>query len=326
MNWHTPWQLVKDTFHEWSEDKAPRLGAALAYYSVFSIAPLLIIAIGSAGLVFGEKAARGEIVSQVGDTIGESAAQAIEDMVKHTYESGGGVWATIVGMVIMFIGATGVFVQLQDALNTVWKVAPKPGRGVMGMIRDRFLSFSVVLGIGFLLLVSLVASAALSALGKFLTPGALPGGAYLWEALNFVISLLSITLFFALLFKWLPDVKIAWRDVWIGAAATALLFTVGTLLIGVYLGESGTSSAFGAAGALVILLVWVYYSAQIVLLGAEFTRVYANRFGSHVVPADNAMPVRQDELARQGMPRMNDGTTKAGRARTEKVASQKNAT
>lgn len=296
------WQLLKETVHEWNADKAPRLGAALAYYTVFSIAPLLIIAIGIAGLVFGEQAARGEIGAQMEDTIGHPGAQAIQEMLANTHATGSCTWATVAGLVILLFGASGLFIELQDALNTIWKVTPKPGLGVGGMLRDRLLSFTVVLGTGFMLLVCLVISAALSAVVKFMTPAALPYGTHLWQAVNALVSLAFITLLFALIFKVLPDVKIAWRDVWVGALVTALLFTLGKFLIGLYLAQGSTTSAFGAAGSLVLVLLWVYYSSQILLLGAEFTRVYANRNGSPVHPADNAVPVTEAARLRQGLP------------------------
>src|SRR5262249_53433307 len=294
------WELLKATFYAWNEDKASRLGAALAYYTVFSIAPLLIIAIGIAGLVFGKAAAKGEIVSQIEKTIGLPAAQAIEEMLRHTHATGQSTTTTICGVVILLLGASGVFVQLQDALNTIWKVTPKPGRGFVEMVRDRFLSFMVVLSTGILLLVSLVISAALAPLGKFLTPDVLPGSTYLWQAVNNVLSLGLVTLLFALMYKVLPDARIAWSDVWIGALVTALLFTGGKYLIALYLGRSSMTSAFGAASSLVAILLWVYYSAQILLAGAEFTRVYACRHGSSIVPRENAMASPSWELTRQG--------------------------
>jgi membrane protein len=308
------WELTKSTFHEWNEDKAPRLGAALAYYSVFSIAPLLIVAIGVAGLVFGEQAARGEIIEQIETTVGQPGAQALQDVLLQTQESGTCTLATVVGLALMLFGASGVFVQLQDALNTIWKVAPKPGRALLEIVRDRLLSFSVVLGIGFLLLVSLVISASLSALNKFLTPESLPGGLALWQAINVVTSFALISLFFALLFKLLPDVRIPWRDVWIGAVVTALLFTVGKSLIGLYLGQSSTTSAFGAAASLVIVLLWVYYSAQILLLGAEFTRVYAAYVGSNVRPTSNAMLLAEQPINRVAVTPQRQQNQKASSA------------
>ena len=294
--------LVKETVSEWVDDRCARLGAALAFYSIFSIAPLLIIAIAIAGMVFGEEAARGEIVEQIGDTIGPPAAKAIEDMLAAAGSPEGSVWATILGIAILLLAASGVFLQLQDALNTIWRVTPKPGRTLANMVRERFLSFSVVFGAGFLLLVSLVVSAGLAALTKWLTPSAVPGGVLLWQAINFLISLGVITLLFAMIFKLLPDVNLSWRDVWFGAAATALLFSVGKFLIGLYLGQTTTSSAYGAAGSLVILLLWVYYSSQIVLLGAELTRVHLRRRGIVIEPRPNAVLLTCDDRIRQGLP------------------------
>jgi membrane protein len=241
------------------------MGAALAYYTVFSLAPLLLIAIGIASAVFGEEAAGGKIVEQIEQTVGTPAARAIQEMLKHTHESSGHALPTVVGILVLLFGASGVFVELQDALNTVWKVKPELGQGLLPWLRDRLMSFSVVLGTGFLLLVSLVVSAALSALNNFLTPASLPGGVYLWQGVNLLVSFAFITLLFGVIFKLLPDAPVAWRDVWVGAAVTALLFTLGKYLLGLYLGRSGTTSAFGAAGSLVLLLLWVYYSSQILL-------------------------------------------------------------
>lgn len=302
----TIWLLVKETTNEWLEDKASRLGAALAYYTIFSLAPLLIIAIGIAGLVFGEEAARGQIVIQLKQTTGEPTASAIEELLKNTHETGGSSLAAVLGLAIFLFGATGVFVQLQDALNTIWKVAPKPGRPILSMLRDRLLSFVLVFGTALLLLLLLVVSTTLAALHRFLSPDALPDVARWWQVINVLISLGASTLLFAMIFKILPDVRIAWRDVWIGAAVTAVLFTAGKYLLGLYLGQSSTTSAFGAAASLVIILLWVYYSAQILLFGAEFTRAYADRFGSHVHPAANAVRLTPEQLARQGIPRTAD--------------------
>jgi membrane protein len=305
------WSLVKNTFTEWSEDKAPRLGAALAYYTIFSLAPLLIIAVGVAGLVFGEKAARGEIVRQLKQTVGETAASAIEELLKNTQSTGTSSWAAVFGFIILFFGATGLFVQLQDALNTIWKVAPKPGRPLLTLLRDRLFSFLLVLGTASLLLILLLVSAVLSALNRFMSPEMLPGGTYWWQVINGLVSFGFSTLLFAMIFKILPDVRMAWRDVWIGAAVTALLFTAGKYLLGLYLGRSSTTSAFGAAASLVVLLLWIYYSAQILLFGAEFTRAYANQFGSQVRPTENAVALSPSELARQGMPRRHQIETAA---------------
>jgi membrane protein len=292
------YDVLKDTFNDFSGDKVPRLGAALAYYSIFSLAPLLIIAIGIASVIFGPSAARGEIVGQVHGTIGPSGAQAIQDMLQAADQSGGGVIATVIGVVVLIFGASGVFVQLQDALNTIWHVAPKPNRSWLATIRERFLSFAIVVTIGFLLLVSLIVSAALSAINKLLTPTTLPGGGLLWQAVNIAVSLGFVTLLLGLLYKVLPDVKVGWRPIWISALATATLFTVGKFLIGLYLAHSSTASAFGAAGSLVVILIWVYYSSQIILFGAELSRTLVRRAGLEILPADNALMVADEVMRR----------------------------
>jgi membrane protein len=292
------YELVRDTFNEWSEDKVPRLGAALAYYSMFSLAPLLIIAIAIATLFFGETSAQSGVMQQVEAAVGPSAAKAIGDMLSAAHQTGGYTAATVIGIVILLVGAGSVFVQLQDALNTIWKVTPRPGRPIWEIVRERFLSFLVVLGTGILLLASVVVSTTLSVFAKYWGSD----DVVLWQVINGITSFLFITVLFALLFKVLPDARVAWSDVWVGAAFTALLFTAGKYLIGLYLGQGTTASAFGAAGSLVIVLVWVYYSAQIILFGAEFTRVYADKYGAGVVPADHALPVTVAARARQGMP------------------------
>lgn len=300
------WEMVKTAGSNWVEDKVPRMGAALSYYTIFSLAPLLVIAIGLAGLIFGRDAAQHQIVGQIAGIVGEPAAKAIQEMLSHAWLSGASVWATVAGVIVLLVGSTGVFVELQDALNTIWKVAPKPGRPIWEMLRERFLSLTVVVGIAFLLLVSLVVSAALEALMKFLTPASLPGGATLWEVINNLVTFGFLVLLFAFMFKALPDVKIPWRSVWVGAVVTAVLFTLGKFLIGLYIGRTSTQSAFGAAGALVLILVWVYYSAQIFFFGVELTRAYALRTEEHVAPAEHAVPLTPQDLARQGIPRTED--------------------
>jgi membrane protein len=296
----TFFSLLRDTYNEWSADKVPRLGAALAYYSVFSIAPLIVIAIGAAGLIFGKDAAEKGIVHQIQDTVGKPVAQAIETMLVNVSDPGTSWLATLIGLATLLVGAAGVFGQLQDALNTVWKVTPKPGRGFRNFLRDRFMSLTMVLGTGFLLLISLIGSAVLAALSTSVSH-ALPGGVGVWQAINVVISFSVISGLFAMIYKFVPDVKVAWRDVWVGAVLAAILFTGGKFLLGWYLGQASTTSAFGAAGSLVVILLWVYYASQILLFGAEFTRVYAGRFGSGVEPAPNAMLVLPADLARQGL-------------------------
>ena len=289
MNLRAVLALLKETFSEWYGDNAPRLGAALAYYTVFSLSPLLIIVIAFAGLVFGREAAQGQIVAQMQGLIGEESARAIQAMIESARKPSSGIIATVIGILTLLVGATGVFGELHDALNTIWEVKPKSGLGLMAIIRDRFLSFAMVLGIGFLLLVSLAVSAGLAALGKFMD-GMLPGAIYIGEIVNFIISFGVIMLLFAMVYRILPDIEIAWSDVWIGAAFTSLLFTIGKFLIGLYLGRSSVASAYGAASSLAIILIWVYYSAQIFLFGAEFTQVYAKKYGSHSVAGQHAFP------------------------------------
>ncbi len=296
MDWYTVyssikprevWHLLKEAAEDWSHDRAPRLGAALAYYTVFSIVPLLVIIIAIIGLVFGREAAQSAIIEQIAALIGEQSARTIQDMIERADQPSSGILSTVIAVGTLLLGASGLFGQLQDALNTVWGIEPKEGRGIWGFIKDRFLSFVAVLGTGFLLLVSLVLSTALSAFGKWFS-GLLPLPEFILQAFNFVLSFAVIAGLFALIFKVLPDAHVAWRDVWIGAAITSALFTVGKLAIGLYLGKSNVGSAYGAAGSLVIVLVWVYYSAQILLYGAEFTQVYANRRGERIVATKDA--------------------------------------
>jgi len=292
-----PWGLLKETFSEWSNDKAPRLGAALSYYTIFSLAPLLVLVISIAGLVFGQKAAEGRLLDQLSQVVGTDAGVALQSMVAKAGQHRGGIIATIISIAVLMVGATGVVIELQDALNTVWKVVPKPGRGIKGLIRDRLLSIGIVLAFGFLFIVSLVASSALAAVGHVMSRW-LPGWVILGYVLNYGVSFGVIGVMLAMIFKILPDVKMAWKDVWLGAAVTSALFHLGKFLIGLYVGKASVGSTFGAAGSLAVLLVWIYYSTQLVLMGAEFTRAYANQFGSHVVPSDNAVAVPKTPLAR----------------------------
>ncbi len=302
MNLGAIWGLLKETVSEWSEDRVPRLGAALAYYTGFSLAPLLLIMISIAGLVFGREAVQGQIVEQLRGLVGNEGAEAIQGMMQSAARPRTGAFAAAISVATLLFGASGVFGALQDSLNTIWEVTPKPGRGVLGLIKDRFISFTMVLGMGFLLLVALFVSAALVALGTFLG-GILPAPEFVLQAINLVVSFAVITLLFAMIYKVLPDVEIRWGDVWIGAAFTALLFILGKFALGLYLGKSSMSSAYGAAGSLIVVLLWVYYSAQILFFGAEFTQVYANRFGSRVVPDEDAVPITEEARAEQGMPR-----------------------
>jgi membrane protein len=274
------WRVVRDAATSWVDDYAASMGAALAFYTLFSIAPLLLIVISVAGIVFGESAARGEIMAQISGLVGHDSARTIESMLEGLNRPGAGLLGTLVGLGALLIGATTVFAELQDAMDRIWRAPARPtGGGLWRLLRARLLSLGLVLGIGFLLMVSLIASAALAALGKWWAPW-FGEVAVLATALELLVSFALITAVFAMIYKWMPRVQVAWRDVWIGAALTALLFTVGKTLIGLYIGRSGVASPFGAAASLVVLLLWVYYSAQIFLLGAEFTWVYARRHGS----------------------------------------------
>jgi len=271
--------LFKQTFKEFGEDKAPRLGAALAYYTVFSIAPLLLIAIAIAGLVFGQEAAHKEISAQLGGLLGPQSAKGLEEMIESAAKPKTGTFATIIGFVTLFLGASGVFMQLKDALNTIWNVETKKASGILGFLKTRFLSIAMVCGVGFLLLVSLVFDALISGMGNYLDRR-IPGGEAILQTVQLVLSLALVTLLFAAIFRFLPDVRPLWRDVWFGAIFTAVLFVLGKFGLSIYLGKAAFGSTYGAAGSLVILLVWVYWSAQILFFGAELTQVYARTHGS----------------------------------------------
>lgn len=275
------WSLIRQTLQEWRSDNIPTQAAALAYFTVFSLAPLLVIVLAVLGLIYDQGEARRYIIEELRKLLGPEGADLISNMLEAANKRGTGVVATVVGLVTLFVGATGVFSHLQQTLNLIWEVKPR-ALSLWQQIQLRLISFGLILAVGFLILVSLVANALLSALSNSVM-GAL-GGGWLWRGLDFVVSLGVTTLLFALIYKFLPDTVIAWRDVWIGAIITALLFNLGRLAIGFYLGNSATTSVYGAAGSLVILLLWIYYSAQIVLLGAEFTQVYAHRHGSRATP------------------------------------------
>ncbi|MDZ4779112.1 MAG: YihY/virulence factor BrkB family protein [Planctomycetia bacterium] len=292
--------LVKQTFQDWQDDKAPRLGAALAYYSIFSLAPLLVVCLAVAGMFFDGDRVFDELEAQLSQLLGDKGAAAVEELLRAAQKPAQGTIATITGAIVLLWGASGVFAQLQDALNTIWEVKPKPGRGVWGTIKSRFLSFTMVLGTGFLLLISLVLSTFLQAVGAW-TSRTMGGPEWFLQALNLLGSYAVISLLFAMIFKFVPDAVIRWRDVWIGAAATAALFVVGKWAIGLYLGRGGISTAFGSAASLVLVLVWVYYSAQILFLGAEFTQAYASMYGSRVIPAPDAESTTVDDRAQEGL-------------------------
>jgi membrane protein len=288
--------LLKQTFTEWVDDKTPRLGAALSFYTIFSLAPLLVIAVAIAGLAFGQQAAQERVFNEIKSQAGEQAANLVLGMIQSASRPSSTILAAIIGIGTLLLGATGVFVELHDALNTIWEIRLRPGRPLWGLVKDRLFSFLAVMGIGFLLLLTLAVSAALTAMGSFLkqaTPGlALTG--YLLQGANFVLSLAVVTVLFGLIFKVLPDVRIAWKDTLVGAFVTAALFTMGKILIAFYLGTSTVASVYGAAGSLAIVLLWIYYSAQIFFLGAEFTQVYARRFGSEIVPVAGAERVLRE--------------------------------
>lgn len=291
--------LFLQSFNDWVADRALRFSAALAYYSIFAMAPLVIIAIAVAGLAFGEEAARGQVYQQIEWLLGPKGATEIQTLIQASSDTRQSWLATIIGVVTLLIGASGVFAQLKDALNSIWGVMLKPGGGIMRSLKEYLLNFSMVLGVGFLLIISLLLSAVLQAVNNFMT-GYLPIPSFV-APLTAVASFVILVLLFALIFKVLPDVKIGWGDVWIGAAVTAFLFTAGKYLISLYLGTSSVASGFGAAGALILILVWVYYSTTIFLLGAEFTKVYATRYGSGIHPRGNACFVSERMRAEQGL-------------------------
>jgi membrane protein len=296
--------LLRETVAEWNEDKAPRLGAALAYYTVFSLAPLLIVAVVISAAFFGEADAQAAILAQVASIIGPTGADAVGRMIDSArLPREAGLATTAVGVTTLVLGALGAFSQLQDAFNTIWEVTPKPNQGWVRVVQMRLISFAMVLVVGFLLLVSLIANAVLAAMASYLE-SRLPNFALLATSLNLVLPLIVATVLFAIMFKVLPDVDLAWRDVWVGAVLTGVLFTLGKSVLGFYLGTSRLGTAYGAAGSVLIILTWVYYSAQILFFGAEFTQVYVRRYRhKRAQPTENALPVTETERLHQGMPR-----------------------
>ncbi len=279
MHAHFMGSLFLAALRAWWDDNVPRLGASVAYYTLFAIGPILLVVIAVAGLAFGTAAVRGEVVMQLEGLVGSEGAQAIQALLEGASRRPSGILATIIGSVTFVLAATGAFLELQAAFNTIWRVKPNPSVDIRAFLMDRLRSFGLVVVIGFLLLVSLAVSAALAALGGWLDH-LTPGLSLMWNAVNLLVSFGVAAALFACLFRFLPDVKLKWGDVITGALVTAALFTVGKYLIGLYLGQSATTSSYGAAGAVIVLLLWVYYSAQIVLIGAEFTRLYAERRGS----------------------------------------------
>ncbi|HEX6643596.1 MAG TPA: YihY/virulence factor BrkB family protein [Gemmatimonadales bacterium] len=275
----------------WLSDGAPRLGASLAYYTLFSLGPILVVSIAIAGAAFGEEAVQGRIVTEIDGLVGTEGARAVQALLQAASREEGGTIATILGALTFVLATTGAFLELQYALNRVWRVQPKPGLSVRAFLLDRLRSFGLVVAIGFLLLVSLAVSAALAALGDLIGKGS--GFPAVWMAVNTVVSLGVVATLFALLYKFLPDVELRWRDVWIGAIITAVLFTLGKSLIGLYLGRSATASSYGAAGSIVVLMLWVYYTSQVVLLGAEFTRVFTRTTRARPEPQEFAEPAHK---------------------------------
>lgn len=294
-------KLVWAAIKGWSSDNVPRLGASLAYYTLFAVAPILIIAIAIAGSIFGAEAVRGEIVSQIDQLIGTEGAQAVQALLESAHRDRSGTLAVIIGTATLLVAASGAFLELQHALNTIFRVKTDPTKsGIKQLLKNRLRSFGLVVSIGFLLMVSLLVSAALSAItGRIQQAEVL--GPVLLQVLNLVVSLGVVTLLFAMIYRFLPDVRLAWRDVWTGSFLTALLFTIGKFLIGLYLGRSSVASSYGAAGSIVVLLVWVYYSAQVVLLGAELTRVYAEYRLGRTPPPNNV--ARRDPDAHPSAPK-----------------------
>ncbi len=274
----TFWDWIREVFAEWSQDNAQRLGAALAYYAGFSIAPLIVIVLAVAGLIFGREAANGALNNQLRDLLGDQGAQGVAGLVASADKPAEGIIATLGAVIVLLFGASGVFGELQSSLNAIWHV-DQTSQGFWRNLKNRFLSFAMVLGTGFLLLISLVISAALTVMSTWFS-ASVPVPVWLMQSIHQIVSFTVTTLLFALIFKVLPDIAIRWKDVWIGAIVTAALFTLGKFLIGLYLGQSAMSSSYGAAGSFVVLLVWVYYSAQILFLGAEFTKIFARSYGS----------------------------------------------
>ena len=289
--------LLKQTFQEWLQDKAPQLGAALAYYTVFSLAPLILVLLAIIGFLFRDDPAGAwnKITQQMSYFLDPSALQVVQNIAQKASQPGKSMIATIIGVALALFGASGVFGQLQDALNTIWGVKAKPGTGIWGFLRARFLSFAMVAGICFLLLVSLAIEALLKGFSHYVQ-SVVPGGIVIALTVYLVFDFAVVVLLFAMIFKFLPDVKIQWRDVWIGAVMTAIFFGIGKWALGLYLSSGAAGSAYGAASSLITLLLWVYYSSQILLFGAEFTQVYADRAGRGVEPADYAVRIQTSEI------------------------------
>lgn len=293
--------LFKQTFSEWLEDKAPQLGAALAYYTVFSLAPLILLLLAIIGWIFQNDPAGAwkKVTEQMSYFLDKSAVDVVQNIAQQAAQPTKGLLATMIGILLALFGASGVFGQLQDALNTIWGVKAKPGAGILGFLRLRFLSFAMVGGVCFLLLVSLTLQSVLKGFSHYVQ-AVLPGGIVIAMAVYWIFDLAVVILLFAIIFKFLPDAKIQWRDVWIGAIMTAILFAIGKWALGLYLGSGSAASAYGAASSLITLLLWVYYSSQILLFGAEFTQVYACQAGRGVEPDEHAIRLETKEIETSG--------------------------
>lgn len=293
--------VFRTAARQWYQDNTFQQGAALAYYSVFSVAPILVIALAIAGTIFGEEAARRELENHLRTVVGGPVAHSLQEALHYAHTEGRGWFATLFGMLALALGAIGLFTQLQTSLDTIWEVKPKAGGGLWGLVRDRLLSFVLVLAVGALLLLSLAASTALHVVGEFVHLSSWPGQEGIVQAVHWTVSLVLLAILFALIYRVLPDVKLTWGDVWVGGIVTAALFALGNYLIGLYLARSSVASAYGAAGSLVIILLWVYYSSQVVLFGAEFTQAYAHYSGKQPPPQENAEPLQPEERLRQGL-------------------------
>jgi membrane protein len=312
-------QLLRETVIQWIEDQPFQMASSLAYYTIFSLAPLLIIVIAVAGMVFGQAAAEEQIVGTIEGVIGRQSAEAVQGMIQSaSSQRKAGIISAVLGFVTLLLGASGVVGQLQMSLNTIWGVEPKPGQGVWGFLRQRFVSLGMILGVGFLLLVSLVLSALVTTLAQFIGTSVM-----LAYTLDVLISFALITALFAMIYKFLPDVRVEWRDVWIGAALTSVLFTIGKSLIGLYLGYSSVSSTYGAAGSIIMILLWVYYSSLILFFGAEFTQVYASEFGAGAVPAANAAPLGASGTRKSMPPEMRTAIRTGARGLREPIRNRR---
>jgi len=295
------WKFIEQVFDQWIEDKCPKLGAALSFYTIFSLSPLLVIVVSIAGFIFGKEAARGEIVYQIQDLVGTEGAMIVQTALKNSQYSADGLSALVISAVTLLIGSTVVFVELQDSLNLIWKVKRKPGSSILkvikGFFRVRSQSFAIVVATGFLMLSSLLVSALIASLNRYITDTFLSLPLYFLDVADILVSLFVIFIMFMMIFRILPDVDIKWKDVWLGSLVTSALFVLGKFLIGLYIGQSTLSSTYGAAGSLVIFLLWIYYSSQILFLGAEFIKVYIESRGGEIKPAAKFLMYERQEIA-----------------------------